>query len=147
MQAGKEVEESSIFNLLMTPGEKRTIKVTVRNDSNQPITVSDDIFTTYTNANGEVEYTSQAERYDDSMKVKLSDIAKVRASDLKIEVPGRSQKIVLADIELPQDIGDGALLGSWYFDKDTEKLNSSTAPTSVVKDTAKTGDILNTALI
>ena len=38
-------------------------------------------------------------------------------------------------------------LKAWYFDKDTEKLNSSTAPTSVVKDTAKTGDILNTALI
>lgn len=38
-------------------------------------------------------------------------------------------------------------LRAWYFDKDTEKLNSSTAPTSVVKDTAKTGDILNTALI
>ena len=38
-------------------------------------------------------------------------------------------------------------LRAWYFDKDTEKLNSSTAPTSVVKDTAKSGDILNTALI
>ena len=38
-------------------------------------------------------------------------------------------------------------LRAWYFDKDTEKLNSSTAPTSVVKDTTKSGDILNTALI
>ncbi|WP_263831766.1 OprD family porin [Sulfurospirillum oryzae] len=38
-------------------------------------------------------------------------------------------------------------LRAWYFDKDTEKLNSSTAPTSVVKDTAKTGDILNTVAI
>ena len=33
-------------------------------------------------------------------------------------------------------------LRAWYFDKDTEKLNSSTAPTSVVKDTTKSGDIL-----
>lgn len=38
-------------------------------------------------------------------------------------------------------------LRAWYFDKDTEKLNSSTAPTSVVKDTAKSGDILNTVAI
>lgn len=38
-------------------------------------------------------------------------------------------------------------LRTWYFDKDTEKLNSSTAPTSVIKDTAKTGSILNTAVI
>ena len=134
LEAGKEVEESSIFNLLMTPGEKRTIKVTVRNDSNQPITVSDDIFTTYTNANGEVEYTSQAERYDDSMKVKLSDIAKVRASDLKIEVSGKSQKIVLADIELPQDIGDGALLGSWYFDKEGQIDESESSKGTSIKN-------------
>ena len=117
LEAGKEVEASSIFNLLMTPGEKRTIKVVVRNDSDKAITVDDDIFTTYTNANGEVEYTSQAENYDESMKVKISDIAKVRASDLKVSVPAKSEKIVLADITLPEDIDDGALLGSWYFDK------------------------------
>jgi hypothetical protein len=117
LEAGKEVEASSIFNLLMTPGEKRTIKVVVRNDSDKAITVDDDIFTTYTNANGELEYTSQAENYDESMKVKISDIAKVRASDLKVSVPAKSEKIVLADITLPEDIDDGALLGSWYFDK------------------------------
>ena len=35
----------------------------------------------------------------------------------------------------------------WYFDKDTEKLNSSTSPTSVLKDTAKSGDILNTTVV
>lgn len=38
-------------------------------------------------------------------------------------------------------------LRAWYFDKDTEKLNSATAPTSVIKDTAKSGDILNTVVI
>lgn len=38
-------------------------------------------------------------------------------------------------------------LRAWYFDKNTEKLNSSTAPTSVIKDTAKSGDILNTVVI
>ena len=35
----------------------------------------------------------------------------------------------------------------WYFDKDTEKLNSPTSPTSVLKDTAKSGDILNTTVV
>lgn len=38
-------------------------------------------------------------------------------------------------------------LRAWYFDKDTEKLNSATAPISVVKDAAKSGDILNTVVI
>lgn len=38
-------------------------------------------------------------------------------------------------------------LRAWYFDKDTEKLNSSSSPTAVIKDTAKSGDILNTAVI
>ncbi len=38
-------------------------------------------------------------------------------------------------------------LRAWYFDKDTEKLNSSTSPTSVIHDAAKTGSILDTAII
>lgn len=38
-------------------------------------------------------------------------------------------------------------LRAWYFDKDTEKFNSTTAPISVQKDTAKSGDILNTVAI
>lgn len=38
-------------------------------------------------------------------------------------------------------------LRAWYFDKDTEKFNSSTAPTSVIKDAAKTGSIFDTAVI
>lgn len=38
-------------------------------------------------------------------------------------------------------------LRAWYFDKDTEKLNSATSPTSVLKDTTKTGEIFNTAVI
>ncbi|MDD3343891.1 MAG: OprD family outer membrane porin [Sulfurospirillaceae bacterium] len=38
-------------------------------------------------------------------------------------------------------------LRAWYFDKDTEKLNSSTAPTSVIHDAAKTGSIFDTAII
>lgn len=134
LEAGKEVEESSIFNLLMAPGEKRTIKVVVKNDSDQPIIVDDDIFTTYTNANGEVEYTSQAEKYDDSLKVKISDIAKVRASDLKVEVPAKSEKIVLADIELPKDISDGALLGSWYFDKAGQIDEASSSKGTSIKN-------------
>jgi len=38
-------------------------------------------------------------------------------------------------------------LKAWYFDKDTEKLNSPTAPTSVLKDTAKSGEIFNTTVV
>ena len=39
-------------------------------------------------------------------------------------------------------------LRAWYFDKDTEKLSpSATAPTGVVTDTLKSGDILNTVAI
>jgi imipenem/basic amino acid-specific outer membrane pore len=38
-------------------------------------------------------------------------------------------------------------LRAWYFDKETEKLNSSTTPTSVLKDATKTGSILDTAIV
>ena len=38
-------------------------------------------------------------------------------------------------------------LRAWYFDKDSDKLDSSSSPTKVMKDTEKTGSILNTVAI
>lgn len=73
----------------------------------------------------------------------------VKISLAAVLVAGLSTSSFAADT-LGDAFKNGKVTGelrAWYFDKDTEKLNSSTAPTSVVKDTAKTGDILNTALI
>lgn len=73
----------------------------------------------------------------------------VKISLAAVLVAGLSTSSFAADT-LADAFKNGKVSGelkAWYFDKDTEKLNSSTAPTSVVKDTAKTGDILNTALI
>lgn len=38
-------------------------------------------------------------------------------------------------------------LKAWYFDKDSEKLDSSTSPSRVLKDTEKSGDIFNTVAV
>lgn len=108
---------SSFFDLLVQPGEKRRIQATIFSSDDQPITVNSEIFTTYTNENGQISYTSAAETYDKSLRFKISDFAAVAASDIQAEVaPGESQTVSV-DIQVPDNIPDGAYVGSWYFER------------------------------
>lgn len=73
----------------------------------------------------------------------------VKLSVVTIAIAGMASSLFAAET-LVDAFKNGKASGelrAWYFDKDTEKLNSSTTPTSVLTDTAKSGDILNTALI
>lgn len=73
----------------------------------------------------------------------------VKISLAAVLVAGLSTSSFAADT-LADAFKNGKVSGelrAWYFDKDTEKLDSSSSPTKVMKDADKTGDILNTVAI
>ena len=108
--------QASYFDLKLAPGQKKTIQTVIRNTGGGgDITVLSNVFTTFTNANGEIDYTQQAEEYDSSLKIKMSDIAEVHASDIKAVIPAGKEKTVSLDIEVPADAPEGVILGSWHF--------------------------------
>jgi preprotein translocase subunit SecG len=118
-------QDSSFFDLKLAPGQKQTIEMIIRNISNQEITVFNQIFTTFTNANGEIDYTqANNEEYDASLKIKMRDIANVRESQIETVIPAHSQKNVFVDIEVPENAEDGVILGSWHFQQPTNKENN-----------------------
>ncbi|WP_430612574.1 DUF916 and DUF3324 domain-containing protein [Enterococcus sp. DIV0876] len=118
-------EGSSFYDLLVSPGDFREIQAKITNSGEETITVYSEIFTTFTNANGEINYTSAAKTYDKSLAFKISDFATVVASDIKAEIPAGETRVVTAQIHVPDDIEDGVYLGSWYFEKELQVTEDS----------------------
>ncbi|MHC5247487.1 DUF916 and DUF3324 domain-containing protein [Enterococcus sp. LJL90] len=118
-------ESSSYYDLLVTPGETRSIQARIQNSESAEITVHSDIFTTYTNANGEISYTDQAEEYDKSLNFMVSDFTEIVASDIDAVIPPQGSKEVTVMIQVPEDIPDGVYLGSWYFVKEGQEVTES----------------------
>ncbi|MGO3297898.1 MAG: DUF916 and DUF3324 domain-containing protein [Pseudolactococcus laudensis] len=117
--AGGEIkEDASYYDLKMAPGETKTIEAKIYNKGSEEISVKNLVFAAFTNANGQIDYTKQADDYDKSLKIKMSDIAKVKSSDVDAKVPPAGEMTVSVDITLPQDTQPGVILGSWHFEKD-----------------------------
>ena len=114
---GEADASSPFYDLAVKPGDKREIEARIINTASEPITVESKLFAAYTNSNGEISYTSQAEEYDDSLQYKMNEIAAIQASDIKAEIPANGEKIVKAVIQVPEEAKDGVILGSWYFEK------------------------------
>lgn len=128
----KQVSETSPFyDLLVKPGDELQIQAKLQNSSKEPVVIYSEIFTTYTNNNGQISYTSKAKKYDKSLDYKISDFAKVSASDINKEVPADSDTVVTADIKIPEDIEDGVYLGSWYFEKKGQEKNNGEENTGI----------------
>ncbi|MDR2833902.1 MAG: DUF916 and DUF3324 domain-containing protein [Streptococcaceae bacterium] len=113
--------DSSYFDLQMKPGDKITLQVAIHNPSKEEIQVKNQVFSAFTNTNGEIEYTKQADDYDSSLKIKMSEIAKVKSSDVVAKVPSVEEKIVSVDIQVPKNALDGVILGSWHFQEENKE--------------------------
>ncbi|GAB2023426.1 DUF916 and DUF3324 domain-containing protein [Pseudolactococcus yaeyamensis] len=116
--SGEIKEDASYYDLKMAPGETKTIEAKIFNKGSEEIIVKDQIFSSFTNANGQIDYTKQAESYDKSLKIKMSDIAQVKASDIDAKVAPGGETTVSVDITVPQDAQAGVILGSWHFEKE-----------------------------
>ncbi|WP_332406672.1 DUF916 and DUF3324 domain-containing protein [Pseudolactococcus laudensis] len=117
-ESGEIKEDSSYYDLKMAPGETKTIEAKIFNKGSEEITVKDQVFSSFTNANGQIDYTKQADKYDKSLKIKLNDIAKVKASDINAKIPPSGEMTVSVDITVPEDAQPGVILGSWHFEKE-----------------------------
>lgn len=115
---GDEVSDSSSFyDLLVKPGEERTIQAKLVNPSDEEITIESKLFSASTNKNGEISYTTEQDEKDPSLKHPFSQIAEIAASDVKTTLAPKSEKTISTIIRVPDSAEEGVILGSWYFEK------------------------------
>lgn len=114
---GEVSSSSSFYDLLVQPGEERTIQAKLVNPSDEEITIESKLFSASTNKNGEISYTAEAEEPDPTLAYPFSTIAEVAASDIKTTVAPKSEKTISTTIKVPAEVKEGVILGSWYFEK------------------------------
>lgn len=76
-------ESSAFYDLLVKPGEEFTIKAELNNHGSENVTVRMGVFTTYTNDNGEINYSAALpeEDRDESLEIPFEDIAELEGDN------------------------------------------------------------------
>ena len=103
----------SYFDLIVTPGERQTLKVEVFNSSNKEISVNISSHIGATNQNGIITYDGTIEEYDETLKHpfdKISDVV-----NKKLTIPAFKSEIATINIDIPEEGFDGQILGGIHF--------------------------------
>ncbi|MGX7048984.1 DUF916 and DUF3324 domain-containing protein [Pseudolactococcus piscium] len=109
-------KNQSYFDLKMSPGQIQDLKVNLYNDTDKDVTINIISHAATTNQNGVVEYNTQNNKKDDTLKIAFQDIAK---TEEEVTVGAKSKKQILVHLVMPKDSYDGVVLGGLYF---TEKI-------------------------
>lgn len=99
----------SYFDLTMKPSEKQTLKVHMRNDTDNEVTVLPSVHAATTNINGVVEYGESNTKLDKTSKYNIEEIVKPAVNEVKI--PANGSKDLELMVEMPKDGFDGILAG------------------------------------
>lgn len=129
----KADKKSSFYNLKLKPNNTQRISARVYNSKNKTMTVNTKILTTFTNNNGEIEYTSslkKGQKYDKSLKYKASDYIKIDKNDQKIKISPKGSRVVHATVKMPKK-ATGVILGSWYFKSANQKSKAKKKGVSI----------------
>lgn len=96
------------FDLLLSPGEKQTLQVVIRNGSENDIAATLRVHTATTGRNGVILYNDQP-NHDDTLPVSVADITTIRSPE--VTIPANGELTVPVDLQMPDTVFDGCILG------------------------------------
>ncbi|PGZ57895.1 cell wall anchor protein [Bacillus cereus] len=102
-------KKNTYFDLNMKPNDEQTIKIHMRNDTNEDVTVIPTIKTATTNINGIVEYGESNQKPDNTVPFKIEDI--VSAKTKEVTIPKNGATDLELEIKMPKEEFDGILAG------------------------------------
>lgn len=104
--------EKTYFDIQLEPGQKETLEVTLRNDTDKEVEVGIDISRATTNKNVIVEYGSNDIPKDGSLAYDLSDYL---TGPEKVLLKPKSQENIVFTAKMPSDSFDGLIAGGLTF--------------------------------
>lgn len=113
-------KDQSYFDLLMKPGAEQEVEVTLRNNSDEAITMIGEVNPAVTNDNGVVDYSFHEGEFDETLKYPVSEIATMAKETV---IPAKSTENVKIKIKMPEEEIKGVLAGGVYF-KEKEVENA-----------------------
>lgn len=113
--------DQSFFDLILEPGQKQTITVTLKNDTNRQMTVEQEVSSATTNINGVVEYSPNNIEADKSLRFNYDDLVQ---TEQEIVLAPHSEKTINIDLQMPEEHFDGQLVGGLTY---REKIDEEEA--------------------
>lgn len=105
------------FDIQLMPKKQQELNLQIFNNTDEAITFSTMMENAITNDHGVIEYQHKEKEYDESLKYKLTDLAKVEKT---IVVEGNSVGNVEMTITMPDEEFDGIILGGIRVSEETE---------------------------
>lgn len=131
--------QSTYYDLFVSPGEKKQIKVRIYNTSSNDIEITTEINDASTNDNGITSYQKVEER-DSSLVIGFSDFTKI--ANETIIVPGKSSVDAVFTLDIPEQPFEGMVLGGLRFTSTELTADSSKSQTAVKNQIAYTVAVL-----
>lgn len=107
-------KNKSFFDLKMEPSQKQVIEIMINNTSNKDSSFKVSVNQAYTNNQGFIDYSKNDIEPDESMKYKMSDIAKVEE---EVVVSANSSRKVPITLEMPEEKFYGQILSGIQVEK------------------------------
>ncbi|EGO6697936.1 DUF916 domain-containing protein, partial [Enterococcus faecalis] len=99
----------SYFDLTVTPNQKQTLKIKIKNNSNDSAKYKIYVNTATTNQNGIIDYSITHFEKEESMKLSLKDC--LTPKEQYVDVPPNSEKEVSLELSVPETPFEGIALG------------------------------------
>ena len=113
--------DQSFFDLILEPGQKQTVTVTLKNDTNRQMTVEQEVSSATTYINGVVEYSPNNIEADKSLRFNYDDLVQ---TEQEIVLAPHSEKTINIDLQMPEEHFDGQLVGGLTY---REKIDEEEA--------------------
>ncbi|EMF0110772.1 DUF916 domain-containing protein [Enterococcus hirae] len=89
----------SYFKLTVTPNQKQTLKIRIKNNSNESVKYNLYVNTATTNQKGIIDYSITDFEKDESLKLSLKDCLTLK--EQYVDVPANSEKEVSLKLSIP----------------------------------------------
>ncbi|NBA63639.1 DUF916 and DUF3324 domain-containing protein [Enterococcus mundtii] len=109
----------SYFDLTVTPNQKQTLKIRIKNNSNESTKYNLYVNTATTNQNGIIDYSITDFEKDESLKLSLKDCLTLK--EQYVDVPANSEKEVSLELSIPEITFEGIALGGITVEPTTEE--------------------------
>lgn len=110
-------KNATYFDLRVTPGVKQDLNVELQNNVEEVVTVIINTNTAITNGNGAIDYGEVKPKFDKSLKVPFSKMAKMES---EVVLQPKEKKTVTIPVEIPAEPFDGIVLGGLHFSQKDE---------------------------
>ncbi len=117
-------DSENYFNVLLAPHTKESLKLTLINAKNEPLTINVTAHTAYTNNNGVVEYGKDADTADASLNW---SIAALLATPGIVKLKANETKTIDITLTMPKEPFSGVLAGGIRLQKIKESEGSEDA--------------------